>query len=84
MSAIIFFISRYHWQQLGLRFETFLPGFRLSEGITVATVKLSRKTLFSILEFVAVVRDGAKIFDPILKSLGGVSLFNCQVHLEIF
>ena len=74
----------FYKQQLGLKFETFLSGFRLSEGITVATVKLSRKTLFSILEFVAVVTNRAKILDPILKSLGGISLFNCQVHLEVF
>ena len=80
----IFSISRYHRQQLGLKFETFLSDFRLSEATTVATVALSRKTLFSILEYVAVVRNRAKILDPILMSLGGISLFYCQVHLEVF
>ena len=84
LCAIIFSISRYHKQQLGLKFETFLSGFCLSEGTTVATVKLSRKALFSILEFVAVVRNGAKTLDPILMSLRGTSLFYCQVHLEVF
>ena len=84
MCAMIVFISRYHRQQLGLKFETFFSGFRLSEGTAVATVKLSRKALFTILEFVAVVSNGAKILDPILMSLGGISLFNCQVHLEVF
>ena len=83
LCAIIFSIRRYHRQKLGLKFETFLSDFRLSEVTTVATVALSRKTLFSILEYVAVVRNRAKILDPILMSLERISLFYCQVHLEV-
>ena len=51
---------------------SFLSGFPLCDGTTVATFAFSGNTLFSILGFMAVVSIGAKKLDAILISLGGI------------
>ena len=58
----------------GLKLEiSFLSGLPLSNGTTVATFAFSGNTLFSILEFMAVVSIGAKKLDAILMSSGGMA-----------
>ena len=57
----------------GLKLEmSFLSGLPLSNGTAVATFAFSGKTLFSILELMAVVSIAAKQLDVILMSLGGM------------
>ena len=57
----------------GLKLEiSFLSDLPLSNVTTVATFAFSGNTLFSILELMAVVSIGAKKFDAILMSLGGM------------
>ena len=57
----------------GLKLKiSFLSVLPLSNGTTVATFAFSGNTLFSILEFMAVVNIGAKKLDAILMSLGGM------------
>ena len=54
----------------GLKLEiSFLSGFPLSNGTTVATFAFSGNTLFFILELTAVVSTGAKKLDALLMSL---------------
>ena len=56
----------------GLKLEiSFLLGFPLSNGASIATFAFSGNTQFSKLEFMAVVSTGAKNLDAILMSLGG-------------
>ena len=55
----------------GLKLEiSFFSGFSLSHGTTVATFAFFGNTLFSILEFMAVVIIGAKKLNAVLMSLG--------------
>ena len=57
----------------GLKSEiSFLSGFPLSNGTTVEVFALFGNTLFSILEFMAVVSIGGKKLDAILMSLGKI------------
>ena len=61
----------------GLKLEmSFLSGFFLSSGRAVATVALSGKTRFSVVEFMVIVSIGVKKLDAILMSLGGNCIYN--------